>query len=149
MPSETVDHKTLRHLVAAGPVQATAVADGDKWALVFKIGKINRTLTAVHSREVKVFKKLDTVAKYLQELGITHFDTDTRNYDPAQKSTRRPDKSKALKEAHQAAAYDKWFRANVQAAIEEVDNGGPLHTTEDVRTSTTAIIDKARRKKRA
>ncbi|WP_446662251.1 antitoxin PaaA2 family protein, partial [Escherichia coli] len=31
----------------------------------------------------------------------------------------RPDRAEALKRAHEAAAYDAWFREQVQAAIDD------------------------------
>ncbi|WP_066457768.1 antitoxin PaaA2 family protein [Castellaniella caeni] len=33
--------------------------------------------------------------------------------------TKRPDRSAALKRAHEAAAYDAWFRDQVQASIDD------------------------------
>jgi len=35
------------------------------------------------------------------------------------KTTCRPDRSEALKRAHEAAAYNAWFREQVQASLDD------------------------------
>jgi hypothetical protein len=62
---------------------------------------------------------LDSLARYLAEIGIHQFTTDIRNYDPNQPGQKRPDRSEALRQAHEAAAYDRWFRAQVQEALND------------------------------
>ncbi len=37
----------------------------------------------------------------------------------------RPDRAAALKRAHEAAAYDKWFRSQVQEALDDPRPGIP------------------------
>jgi hypothetical protein len=65
-------------------------------------------LAATRSREVRVFKKLETVVGYLMDIGIHGFHVDTSNFDPQNVGTySRPDASAALKRAHAAAAHDK------------------------------------------
>lgn len=49
-------------------------------------------------------------------------DIDATNCDLNQKTLRRPDKSDALKKAHQAAAYDKWFKEQIKEGIAEADS---------------------------
>lgn len=45
---------------------------------------------------------------------------DTSNYSPGDVTGRtRPDSAKRLKHAHEAAAYDTWFREEVQASIDD------------------------------
>ena len=41
------------------------------------------------------------------------------SYDPEHARRARPDRAAALKRAHAAAAYDKWFRSQVQAALDD------------------------------
>lgn len=47
-------------------------------------------------------------------------DVDVASFDldPC-KTTRRPDRSEALKRTHEAAAYDAWFREQVQASLDD------------------------------
>jgi len=82
-----------------------------------------RPLAATRSREVRVFKKLETLVGYLMDLGVSSFDVNAADYDPAGgKTVARPDRSDALKRAHEAAAHDKWFREQVEEAIAEADD---------------------------
>ena len=120
MNSETITHTTLKELVEAGAIRrACAVAFGDRWGLVFSYGGVEKTLRSKNGHKVRNWANLNSVAKYLAELGIRKFETDATNYDPNQKTLTRPDQSVALKKAHQAAEYDKWFREQVQAAIDD------------------------------
>ena len=41
------------------------------------------------------------------------------SYDPKHARRARPDRAAALKRAHAAAAYDKWFRSHVLAALDD------------------------------
>jgi hypothetical protein len=118
---ETIDHNTLARLVEAQAVRgAHVVGQPGGWGVVVKYGRTERPLAATRSREVRVFKKLDTLVGYLKEIGISRFDVDTANFDPQSVTTySRPDASEALKRAHAAAAYDKWFREQVAQGIKE------------------------------
>ena len=120
MNAETITHRTLKELVEAGAIRRTcAVAFGDRWRLVFSYGGVEKTLRSKNGHNVRNWANLNSVANYLAELGIRKFEADATNYDPNQKTLTRPDKSAALKKAHQAAEYDKWFREQVQAAIDD------------------------------
>lgn len=122
MTAGTITHALLKELSEAGAIRkASAVAFDDRWAVVVAYGGIERTLRATNSRQVRSWANLNSVVKYLASLGIRKFDTDATNYDPNQHSISRPDKSAALKAAHQAAAYDKWYRLQVVQSIEEAD----------------------------
>ena len=123
MHSETITHATLRELAEAGAIRETAaVGMGDRWSVVVKYGGIEKTLAGRNSRQVRSWANLNSVVKYLAGLGIHEFVTNSRNYDPQQKTHKRPDKSEALTRAHQAAEHDQWFREQVQAGIEEADS---------------------------
>lgn len=132
MTVETIDHSTLSRLVEAGAVRGAHVVGQDGgWAVVVKYGMTERPLAAQRSRQVRMFRKLETLVSYLKDVGIGRFDVDAINYDPlSQKTTKRPDRSVALKRAHEAAAYDTWFRTQVQASI---DDPRPSVANEDVR----------------
>ena len=120
MNAETITHTTLKELVEAGAIRrARAVAFGDRWGLVFSYGGVEKTLRSKNGHNVRNWANLNSVTNYLAELGIRKFETDATNYDPNQKTLTRPDKSAALKRAHQAAEYDQWFREQVQAAIDD------------------------------
>lgn len=119
--AETIDHGTLSRLVEAGAVRgAHIVGQCGGWAVLVKYGMTERPLAAQRSRQVRMFRKFETLVSYLKEIGIDRFDVDAANYDAATATTaRRPDRAEALKRAHEAAAYDAWFREQVQASIDD------------------------------
>lgn len=149
MSTETIEHAVLKQLSDTGMIKSvTAVADGDSWRLVFTVGNTSKVLKARNSQSIRAFRKLETLSRYLkEEFNINHYEVDQTNYDPSQKSLSRPERSKRLKEIHQAADYDKWFRSQVQEAVDEVNTGvNKLYSTEEVKDSTRAAMEKARRK---
>lgn len=121
MAAETIDHGTLSRLVEAGAVRgAHIVGQSGGWAVLVKYGMTERPLAAQRSRQVRLFRKFETLVSYLKEIGIARFDVDAANYDMDNATaTRRPDRAEALKRAHEAAAYDTWFREQVQASIDD------------------------------
>lgn len=124
---ETIDHLTLSHLADAGSVQsAKAIGQAGGWSIVVRYGAYQRALAASRSKQVRVFKKLETLVGYLATLGITQFEVDSTAFDPnSPQRTQRPDRSAALHRAHQAAAYDQYVRSAVQAAQEDPTPGIP------------------------
>lgn len=124
MSTETIDHNTLARLVEAGAVRAAhVIGQVGGWGVLIKYGMVERPLSATRSRQVRIFKKLETVVSYLKDLGISRFDVDAANYDAnTMKTHARPDSSEQMKRAHEAAAHDQWFRAQVEQAISEADD---------------------------
>ncbi len=120
MNAEIITHTTLRELAAAGAIhEAAAVAQGSRWSLVVRYGGIERVLAARKTKQPRSWAHLDSLVRYLAEIGIHQFTTDARNYDPDQPGQKRPDRSEALRQAHEAAEYDRWFREKVQEALED------------------------------
>ncbi|MBY5409720.1 hypothetical protein HFO98_14825 [Rhizobium leguminosarum] len=121
MTAETIDHSTLSRLVEAGAVEAAhVVGKTGGWSVVIRYGKAERPLAAQRSRQVRVFKRMDTLVSYLKDVGISQFDVDAVDYAPGTAS--RPDRSAALRRTHEAAEYDTWFREQVEEAIREADD---------------------------
>ncbi|WSG77438.1 hypothetical protein U8P80_31305 (plasmid) [Rhizobium beringeri] len=121
MTAETIDHSTLSRLVEAGAVEAAhVVGKTGGWSVVIRYGEAERPLAAQRSRQVRVFKRIDTLVSYLRDVGISQFDVDAADYVPATAS--RPDRAAALRRTHEAAEYDKWFREQVEEAIWEADD---------------------------
>jgi hypothetical protein len=119
MAEEAIDHRTLAKLVESGAVRAARViSQAGGWAIIVTCGKTARPLAAQRGK-VRLFSKLETVAVYLREIGIPRFDVDVVDYDPERARRTRPDRAEALKRAHEAAAYDKWFRGQVQVALND------------------------------
>lgn len=137
MTTETIDHATLTKLTEAGVVRsAHVVGKVGGWGVMVKYGMTERALAAQRSQQVRIFRKLETLVEYLKRIGIPRFDVDAVNYDPQSMiATKRPDRAEAMKDAHAAAAYTKWLKAEVQEALDD--------------TSPTVPHDEAMRQVRA
>lgn len=118
--AETIDHATFEHLVCAGAVKATSVvAQSGGWGVVVSYGTTSRALAAKRGA-VRIFKKFETLAGYLKDIGIAQFDVDARQYDPETKTTiKRTDAADRMRSAHEAAAYKSWLAKEVQEAIDD------------------------------
>lgn len=130
MATDTIDHSTLSRLVEAGAVRgAHVVGQPGGWAVMVKYGMHERPLATKNTRSVRVWRRFETLASYLKGIGLTQFDVDTANFDQdAATTAKRPDRAEALRRAHEAAAYDKWFRAEVK---KELDDPSPELTDEE------------------
>ena len=103
MKKNQINHNALTHLVEADAVSVVIVkAVGDTWALTVQVGDTLKIVMAKNSGKPRVWRKLDTLAKYLKDLGVDKFHTDVSKYDPSQKSLRRPDSSNPLKQTHKS-----------------------------------------------
>lgn len=145
---DTIDHNTLAHLVEAGAVRgADVIGQHGGWEVVIKYGMTERALAARRGA-VRSFKKFETLVSYLKGIGIAEYRVNAANFDPVmdKASSSRPDSAQRLKHAHAAAAYNKWFEAEVQEAI---DDESPLIPHAEVMQDVRAVIAKARAAKRA
>ena len=125
MAEEAINHSMLAKLVESGSVRAAHVIGlAGGWGIIVKCGKTVRPLAAQRGK-VRLFSRLETVAAYLKGIGIARFDVDVLGHDPARARRARPDRAASLKRAHAAAAYDKWFRSQVQVALDDPRPGIP------------------------
>ena len=150
MSTETIDHTTLSRLAEAGAVRsAHIVGQAGGWGILVKYGMTERALAAQRSHQVRIFRKFETLVSYLKGVGIARFEVDAVNYDAASlKLTRtRPDSSAAMTRAHEAAAYDKWFRAEVGAALKEADDPNTQWVSNDDAKKHFAAKREALRKR--
>ncbi|MFC5474153.1 hypothetical protein [Paraherbaspirillum soli] len=147
MTTETIDHTTLSRLAEAGAVRsAHVVGQAGGWGILVKYGMTERALAAQRSHQVRIFRKLETLVNYLKGMGIVRFDVDAVNYDPdsPEAARSRPDSSAKMKSAHEAAAYDKWLKAEIQEAI---DDTSPTIPHDEVMRDVRAVIKRARAKR--
>lgn len=122
---DTIDHATLAHLVEAGAVRgAHVVGQPGGWAVVVQYGMTERALAARRGA-VRLFRKFETLAGYLKEVGIQQYQVDARLYDPtALKVERsRTDAAARMKATHEGAAYNKMFEAKVAASLAGLKDG--------------------------
>jgi len=108
MKKNKVNHNALLHLIEADAISIAIVkAVGDTWVLSVQVGETLKVVMAKNSGKPRVWRKLDTLAKYLQDVGLNNFHVDVAEYDPTQKSVRRPDSANSLKQAHQSLKEQK------------------------------------------
>lgn len=124
LASETIDQATLVNLVQAGAVRdANVIGQPGGWEVVVRYGKVRRAL-AIKQGTVRIFRKLDTLDSFLRGIGLAQYQVDARQFDPEAHKSMRTNKaaSERLQHAHKAAAYDKWFSAEIDQAIKEADD---------------------------
>ena len=115
------NHNALKLLIEADAVDsATVIANADQWTLKIMFGDAEKTILAKNSGKARIWRKLDTLAKYLSGLGINRFETDLANYDPSQKTLTRPDSSAILKRTHEAHRSQQ-EKEEIQEAITAID----------------------------
>ena len=144
MAQEMIDHGSLTRLNEAGVVsEVSVIAQHGGWTIMIKYGASQAALMAQRSGKVRVFKRFETLAAYLKEFGINRFEVDITDFDPANGGgVTRPDRSEALKRAHEAAALDAWLREQVQ---ESLDDPRPTVAHEDVKAyfaARKAVLNK-------
>ena len=118
---ETIDHVTLSRLVEANAVKgANIIGQPGGWGVVIKYGMTERALAAKRG-SVRIFRKFETLVSYLKGVGMDKYQVDATGFDPATlKTTHRGEvASSRMKAAHEAAAYDKWFREQVREALDD------------------------------
>lgn len=142
MTTETIDHTTLSKLADAGVVRsAHVIGQEGGWGILVKYGMTERALAAQRTHQVRIFRKLETLVAYLKGVGIPRFDVDAVNYAAGGATPRkRPDRSAAMKDAHEAAAYTKWLKAEIQEAI---DDSSPTVPHDEAMRQVRAAIKAA------
>jgi hypothetical protein len=84
---ETITHPTLVQLVASGAVRVVvAVGQSNGWILLDRYGLAERALAAQRSKQLRVFRKLDTLVLYLQQIGVSRFEVDAAGFIVASRS---------------------------------------------------------------
>ena len=90
-------------------------------------------LTKARSTEPRRFGSPTSAMQVLKDIGIGTAKMDFSRWDPDQKEVtqKRDSRASAMREAHQAAAHQKWLASELQAAI---DDPRPSLTTDEVLT---------------
>jgi hypothetical protein len=118
---DTIDHVTLSRLVEAGAVHgANIIGQPGGWEVVIKYGMTERALAAKRGT-IRTFRKFETLVSYLKGIGVAKYQVDAAGFDPVTLKLTRSNTAAhdRLKAAHGANAYDKWFRAEVQASLDD------------------------------
>jgi len=97
------------------------------------------------------FAHINKAAAMLKEMGIEDVLLSLQNWESEySRSGRasRPDRSEAMKRAHEAAAYDAWFYEQVDAAISEADDPATVWVRDDNVSTLAATSNNTRRNSR-
>jgi hypothetical protein len=140
--AKSIDHRTLRSLVSAGAVVgAEVVGHGGSWGVVINYGRASQTLAAARG-EPRSFRKFETLAAYLKEVGIVDVRVNLAAFEPgvtkSEPTLRGASSSERLRATHAAAQYDRWFRQQVQDSI---DDPRPNVPHDQVMVQAQTLID--------
>ncbi len=144
---QTLSLDQLRAATQAGGIASvTLKAEGG----AFVVTVVTRSgddglLVTTRSREPRRFTDLRKAMRLLREMGIASVQVDTTHWNPDEPmaGTPRPDRSAAMKHAHEAAAHDRWFRSQVEEALREADDPATVTIPhEEVTAEMKAIIDR-------
>lgn len=142
MSTNTIDTAMARRMVEASAIRgASIIGQPGGWSVMLKMGMIEKPLGTQRTDKPRTWRSLDTCVDYLRnELHIVRVEMlDASNYSDSE-VTRRPRKDQAerMKRAHEAAAYDAWFRKQVQEAI---DDPRPSIPHVEVMADVRAVIE--------
>ena len=143
---QTLNLEQLKATTLAGGVTGITLR-GDGAAFVVSVQTLRHEAILVTSR--KQPRRFADPRKALQLLRSTgwnecHIDASQwRPEDSALEKTARPDRSAALKAAHEAADYDRWFRAKAQAALDGLTDGtNRVLSDDEVNARRAALLAK-------
>jgi len=119
----TIDTAMARRMVETCAIRgASIIGQPGGWSVMLKIGMSEKPLGTQRTDKPRMWRSLDTCMEYLKkDLGIARLDAlDASNHSGGDVTrSARADSSKRMKHAHEAAAYDTWFRARVQEALDD------------------------------
>lgn len=126
MNIHTIDTAMAKRMVEASAIRGAAIiGQPGGWSVILKMGLQERPLGAQRSDKPRTWRSLDRAVAYLKnELHIARFDLlDATHFSAAEPMAgkSRSDASDRLRNAHEAAAHDKWFREQVDQAVQEAD----------------------------
>ncbi len=105
-------------------------------------------LVKARSTEPRRFGNPTTALNVLREIGIVVAKIDATNWDPDQKDMTRSRQSRAeaMRNAHEAAAYNEWLATEIQVSL---DDSRPNVSHDEVMDEIDAEIDDLIKKKHA
>ena len=128
--TQTLNLDQLKTATATGGVTGiTLRGDGAAFVVSIQTQKFEAVL-ATSRKQPRRFADPRKALQLLRGIGWNQCQIDAAQWRPedrALEKTARPDRSIALKAAHEAAQadadYDRWFRAKVQASIDGLKDG--------------------------
>jgi hypothetical protein len=149
---QTLTLAQLRATIQAGGIASiTLKAEGGAFlvAVATRSGG-DGLLVTTRTKEPRRFADLRKAMLLLREVGITTVQVDATRWNPSETAAggTRPDRAMAMKRAHEAAAHDRWFRAQVEGGLREADEPGAVTLPhEQVMADMKAVIGRVAAKK--
>jgi hypothetical protein len=105
-------------------------------------------LVKARSTEPRRFGSPNSAMIVLREMGIVVAQIDATNWNPDQKEVtqNRDSRAQAMRQAHEAAAYNQWLVNEIQASI---DDPRPNFSHEEVMAEMNVDMAASSKKKRA
>ena len=105
-------------------------------------------LVKARSTEPRRFGSPNSALVVLRDIGIAVVQLDATNWNPDQKEVtqNRDSRAQAMRQAHEAAAYNQWLAGEIQASI---DDPRPSIPHDEVMAEMDADIAALPKKKRA
>ena len=126
MSEHTIDTAMAKRMVEAAAIRGAAIiGQPGGWSVMLKLGMTEKPLGTQRTDKPRLWRSLDRCIEYLKnELHIARFDMlDATNHSAvAIAGKSRGDTAARMRRAHEAAAHDKWFRAQVELGIQEADD---------------------------
>ena len=144
---QNLNLEQLKAATAAGGVTGITLR-GDGAAFVVSVQtQRDEAILVTSKKQPRRFADPRKALQVLRTTGWNECRIDATQWRPEERDVEkvaRPDRSAALKAAHEAAQadadYDKWFRAKVQASIDGlVDGSNRVLTDEEVQTRRAAL----------
>jgi hypothetical protein len=141
MTTQTIDTAMAKRMVEANAIRGAAIiGQPGGWSVMLKLGMTEKPLGIQRSDKPRLWTSLDSCIGYLKrELHIARFDMlDATNHNEVAVTGRvRNDTAERMRRAHEAAAYDKFFREGVQASL---DDPRPSLSNEDAKARSKARL---------
>lgn len=120
---QTLTLDQLRATKAAGAVLGVTLrADGPTFEVEVETRGGPALLVTTRLKETRHFADPRKALLLLRELGIREARIDSQRWRPEELKAvqvQRADVSAKMRATHEAAAYDQWFRAKVQASLDD------------------------------
>lgn len=134
--SNTIDTAMAKRMADASAIRgASIIGQPGGWSVVLKLGLQERPLGAQRTDKPRTWRSLDRAVAYLKdELHIARFDLlDATNHSEGEPVAGSSPVAAAarLRQAHEAAGHDKWFRDQVAQAIKEADDPATQWVTQE------------------
>jgi hypothetical protein len=123
--ADFIDTKAVRSLVGAEAVQgATVLGRPGGWAVLVRYNQRERVIAGQKSHKMRLWRRIDSAIDFVRtELGVDCFEVDATHHQLDAVERRRPDTSERLRRQRETVAHDRWFRAEVQRALDGVAAG--------------------------